>query len=207
VVVANQGFSAGDAPQAPHDDGGATFGWPDHLVRRAVELVLTVARLGEADLFGWWQCHGLSRTGRYVLERSFPRTWHSVALEIDMTSAARRHDGMFSGRDSALHLFSGHLPFRRLASAWLAEQKTRRVPDPLFDRLGSLCPQDAIQHLRALAGPGPLGKVRGAGLWLGEAGPAQLVDGVSTCELGQVLAASYATVRDPFLAPYFDLVP
>jgi hypothetical protein len=87
-------------------------------------LVLGVARLGEQDLTGWWGSHGLDRAGSYVLARSFRRTWRSAALELDIEAAARRHDDATAGRTTALHLFSDELPFRRWATAWLAEQKT-----------------------------------------------------------------------------------
>jgi hypothetical protein len=38
----------------------------DH--ERVIDLVLGVARLGEAGLRGWWQSHGLDQAGQYVLE-------------------------------------------------------------------------------------------------------------------------------------------
>src|SRR4051812_48918110 len=82
-----------------------------------VRLVLGVARLGEADLAGWWSSHGMDRAGRYVLSRSFRRTWRSVALEVDVLSATRRHNDALGNRRTALHLFSDELPFRRWAAA------------------------------------------------------------------------------------------
>ena len=50
------------------------------IVESTVRLVLEVARLGEADLRGWWSSHGLDREGSFVLKRAFPRTWQSVRL-------------------------------------------------------------------------------------------------------------------------------
>ncbi len=83
----------------------------------ASRLVLGVARLGEMDLAGWWSTHGLDHTGRYVLAKAFKRTWRSAALELDLVSAARRHDDALTGRRTALHLFSDELPFRRWAAS------------------------------------------------------------------------------------------
>src|SRR5437868_436451 len=100
---------------------------------RAIRLVLGVARLGEQGLRGWWRSHGLGKGGQYVLTRSFPRTWRAAALELDILSAAYRHDDLLE-RSTALHLFSSAFPFRRWAEAWLSEQKTL-APDPLFDEL------------------------------------------------------------------------
>ena len=61
-------------------------------LKETVKLVLGVARLGEVDLAGWWGSHGLDRVGRYVLSRSFRRTWQVAALELDILSATRRHN-------------------------------------------------------------------------------------------------------------------
>src|SRR3954468_14959375 len=88
-----------------------------------VRLALGVSRLGEKDLRGWWQGHALDRTGQYVLSSMFRRTWRPAALELDIAAATRHHSELL-GRASAVHLFSDRLPFRRWASAWLAEQKT-----------------------------------------------------------------------------------
>ncbi len=100
-----------------------------------VKLVLGIARLGEADLTGWWSTHGLDRVGRYVLERSFRRTWRPAALELDVESAKRRHDDATAGRRTMFHLFSDELPFRRWTTSWLAEQKTAAEQSVLFDDL------------------------------------------------------------------------
>src|ERR1700674_898936 len=80
---------------------------------RSVALVLGVARLGETNLRAWWNCHGLDQAGEWVLKGNFPRSWRWVALELDLISAARRHQEVLP-RSTALHLFSDGLPFRRL---------------------------------------------------------------------------------------------
>jgi hypothetical protein len=85
-----------------------------------VRLLLAVARLGEADLFGWWNSRGFSEAGRYLLGRSFPRTWSVNALQLAVVSAAARHEEELK-RPSAVHLFSDQLPFKRLVGQWLVE--------------------------------------------------------------------------------------
>jgi hypothetical protein len=84
--------------------------------QNTVRLVLGVARLGEADLAGWWGSHGLDRTGSYVLSRMFRQTWRPTALELDIEAAVHRHEAA-SGRRRALHLYSDELPLRRWAGA------------------------------------------------------------------------------------------
>ena len=61
---------------------------------QAIRLVLGVARLGEQGRHGWWRSHGLGQAGPFVLGRSFPRTARPAALELDILSAAHRHDDL-----------------------------------------------------------------------------------------------------------------
>jgi hypothetical protein len=86
-----------------------------------IRLLLAVARLGEADLFGWWNSRGFSEAGRYVLGGAFPRTWVADALELAVLSAAARHEHELK-RPTAIHLFSDQFPWKRLAHHWLAGQ-------------------------------------------------------------------------------------
>jgi hypothetical protein len=167
-------------------------------------LVLGVARLGEADLAGWWSTHGLDRPGRYVLSRSLPRTWRSGALELDVLSAARRHEDALDRRRTALHLFSDELPFRRWAAAWLAEQKTASRPDPLFAELIGWDLDSARSVLADWAGPAPGGEVVGNGLLLGELGQAELADADALVAAARLLAGAYPAIDGMFRAPYFD---
>lgn len=170
-----------------------------------VKTVLGVARLGEADLRGWWSSHGLDRAGAFVLGRAFPRTAGPAGLELDMLSARRRHDDALARRSNALHLFSDGLPFRRQASAWLSEQKTAPVPDPLFDELAgwdissaeaSLCPVGVdIGSTQALAD----------GLRLGHLDRSDLDDDAEMASVARRLSAAYTELGATFKAPYFDL--
>lgn len=182
---------------------------PDGLaggVGGVVRLVLGVARLGEADLRGWWSCHGLDRVGSYVLSKALPRTWRSAGLELDVLSAQRRHEDALSGRASALHLFSDELPFRRWASAWLAEQKTATDVADLLTELEGWDDGTARRRLGEWAGePGP-GEVLGDGLLLGRVARPDSDDEAASALLARRLAASYVGLVGTFRAPYFDLV-
>lgn len=153
----------------------------------------------------WWNSHGLDRAGRYVLRRSFHRTWQSAALEIDVLCAARRHNDALGGRRSALHLFSDELPFRRWATSWLAEQKTSIPSDPLFDELESWTLDDARAALRHPAGRESAMEVIGDGLRLGEVSATDIEDENGLISTARDLAACYLRIDGPFRAPYFDL--
>jgi len=174
-------------------------------VEDAVKLVLGVARLGEVDLAGWWNTHGLDRTGQYVLTRAFRRTWRSAALELDIASAARRHADATAGRRTALHLFSDELPLRRWATSWLAEQKTAEVISPLFDELASWDTDSARAAIRDWTGSSPRGEAVGEGLRLGALTKSETEDVDGLLGAARMLAGAYAHLDDSFRAPYFDL--
>jgi hypothetical protein len=173
----------------------------DH--ERVIDLVLGVARLGEAGLRGWWQSHGLDQSGRYVLGGSFPRTWRCAAFELAIASAKRRHEEML-GRSTALHLFSDELPFRRLASAWLAEQKTGGDTSRI-DGYATWTTETAVDALRTWTGTTAAGEVVGSGLLLGRFTGAELGDPTTLASIAKQLAGAYLDQPGDFRAPYFDL--
>lgn len=166
-------------------------------------LVLGIARLGEQAMRGWWRSHGLGKGGQYVLGKTFPRTFRAAALELDIVSAAHRHDDLLS-RSTALHLFSSMLPFRRWAEAWLAEQKTL-PPNPLFDELAGWDTDGAVAQLREWAGAAPGGEPVGDGLLLGQISAAELADEDAVGAYARLLAAAYLDQDAGLRPPYFDL--
>ena len=170
-----------------------------------VRMVLGVARLGEADLRGWWSCHGLDRVGSFVLGRAFPQTARSAGLELDILSARRRHDDALSGRSTALHLFSDGLPFRRWASAWLSEQKTASAAHPLFDELAGWDTAVGEASLREQAGEPEPGQPLADGLRLGQLSRSDLDDDASLASIARRLTSAYTGLGEVFRAPYFDL--
>jgi hypothetical protein len=167
-----------------------------------IRLVLGIARLGEQSMRGWWRSHGLGKGGQYVLGKTFPRTFRAAALELDIVSAAHRHDDLL-GRSTALHLFSSMLPFRRWTEAWLSEQKTL-PPNQLFDELAGWDADAAVAQLRYWAGAPPGGERVGNGLLLGQISPAELADEDSVCAFARMLASAYLDQGADLRPPYFD---
>ena len=100
----------------------------------AIRLVLGVARLGEADLAGWWSSQGLNPAVRFALA-GFRRTSAIVGAELALLSAVRRHQQVLP-RTNAVHLFSPHLPFAQWTQAHLAELKSIGTSE-LVDELRS----------------------------------------------------------------------
>ena len=172
---------------------------------QTVRLVLAVARLGEADLAGWWNTHGLDRAGRYVLGRSFRRTWRSAALELDVEAARRRHNAATANRRTALHLFSDELPFRRWSTSWLAEQKTAPEVSGLFDELAGWDLASARTAIGEWAGDSPPHEAVGEGLRLGVLTSAGFDDLEVVLPAAKLLAATYVGIDGTFRVPYFDL--
>ncbi len=171
-----------------------------------VRLVLGIARLGENDLRGWWKGHALDRTGQYVLSSMFRRTWRPAALQLDVTAAARMHDELL-GRSTALHMFSDSLPFRRWATAWLAEQKTTEVPSELLPTMETWDAEQAVAALGDWCGPVelPQGEALGNGLLLGRLPSTDLDDPAILLQTARVLCASYLDQDGTLRPPYFDL--
>ena len=170
---------------------------------QAIRLVLGISRLGEQGLKGWWRSHGLGKGGQYVLGKSFPRTGRSAALELDILSAAHRHDDLLE-RSTALHLFSSAFPFRRWTEAWLAEQKTL-VNDPLFDELTAWDLDKALASMRSWAGNSPGGELIGEGILLGQLTQAEMKNEDELLPYARLLAAAYLDQDAGFRPPYFDL--
>ncbi len=170
---------------------------------RVIDVVLGVARLGEAGLQGWWQSHGLDQSGRYVIGGAFPHTWRWAAFELAIASAKRRHEDVL-GRPTALHLFSDELPFRRIASAWLAEQKTGGDGSRI-DEFANWTTDSAVVSLRAWTNVDSAGEIVGSGLLLGRLTTAELDDPTTLVSVAKQLAAAYLDQSAEFRAPYFDL--
>jgi hypothetical protein len=172
-----------------------------------VRLLLAVARLGEADLFGWWRSQGLTHAGEYVLGSSFPRTWKWSSLEGTALSAGRRHEEVL-GRRTAVHLFSDRLPAMRWALGWLREQKITGSHDGVLSRLRGWTTQSALRDIAEWAGvEPPKGQFVAEGRRLGVVATRDL-HVPDRCEnLVRLLAAAY-TDQPPeeFRYPYFDLV-
>ena len=171
-----------------------------------IAVVLGIARLGEVDLRGWWRSHAMGQPGEFVLGGGFPRTWQCTALELDILSAARRHEDVLK-RPTAAHLFSDWLPFRRRAVAWLAERKTSSDRS-FIERLAGWDIDAARAEIGTWVGETAIeSEVVGPGLRLGSLDTATLAHETNLVETARRLAVHYLDKSPEFRPPYFDLVP
>jgi len=166
----------------------------------AVRLVLGVARLGEADLEGWWSSQGMNPAVRFTLA-GFRRTSKVVGAELAVLSARRRHRQILP-RDTAVHLFSPYLPFAGWTRAYLAEQKTSGESRVIDELLGWTTSDTARSQLRAwLEAVEPPAR-QGASV-----SAAELKNSTVTAGLLVRFAQSYITQQGDLSVPYVDLVP
>ncbi|HEY8743785.1 MAG TPA: BrxE family protein [Chloroflexota bacterium] len=75
------------------------------LADRVLALRAFIARLGERDLFSWWDDNALTTSGQYVMARLFPRTAALAQLEVALEAATIRHRA-FVPQPTRLTLFS-----------------------------------------------------------------------------------------------------
>lgn len=171
-------------------------------VAEIVASTLCVARLGEADLRNWWASRGFSAAGRVVLKQRLPRTWRMAAVELDLASAANRHNRVMN-RSNAVHLFSDYWPVRRWSAAWVAEQKTASQHDLLFEQLETATLEQIEAQIRTGGGARP-DAAQGA-IRIGTIESSSLADVASITAAVRHLAHSYVG-RDTFVVPYLEVI-
>ncbi len=166
----------------------------------AVRLVLGVARLGEADLEGWWSSQGMNPAVRFALA-GFRRTSKVVGAELAVLSATRRHHQILP-RDTAIHLFSPYLPFGGWTRAYLREQKTSGE-SPIIDELLEW----GMSETARLGLAGWLAEVQGQASDGASVRAAELQNPAVTAGLLIRFTESYMTQQGELSVPYVDLVP
>jgi hypothetical protein len=169
------------------------------------QIVVAVARLGEADLAGWWRSHGLDGAGEYVLSDLFPRTATVAGAELAVLSAAKRHADALPERDDVVHLFGEPLPAFAEALAYLAELKTGG-DESFLERLRGWLTRDAAEDALAdLTGTAPPGERIGSTLRLGKLTADMLADPDKADAATRALAAAYVGEGSDLIVPYYDL--
>ena len=63
---------------------------------RVIALALLVVRAGAKDSLDWWDDEALTRAGRFVLARIFPRAPGQAAVRLALRAARERHAGVLA---------------------------------------------------------------------------------------------------------------
>jgi len=168
----------------------------------AIRILLGIARLGEADLEGWWSSQGLNRAVAFALA-GFRRTGAIVGAELALLSATRQHERVLP-RPTAVHLFSPLLPFARWSHAHLAELKSGRSSE-LIDLLRSwetvAESREELERWVAALRSGATAATRPT------ITQSELSDAVVRRDVLVQLASCYPNHLGPLDVPYVDLVP
>ncbi len=171
------------------------------VVEEIVVTTILVARLGEADMRGWWGSRAFGVAGRVVLEPRLPRTWRMAAVELDLASAVNRHNRVIS-RPNAVHLFSDRWPVRRWTAAWVAEQKTEDEPSEIFESLETATLQDIEDRLHGTEEQEA--DSLGDALRVGMIDRSALADPMIVADSVRALARAYVGL-EVFAAPFLEV--
>jgi len=187
-----------------HPNGGGRQNTVDPDI--ACKLLLGIARLGEADMFGWWRSRGLTEAGEYVLGGTLPRTWYWSALEGDVLSAAARHQEVL-GRATAIHLFSDLLAVKARAMGWLREQKVIGNTDGFLSHIRGWDQEVACREIAEWAAiKPPKGEILAEGHRIGRLSEEDLKEPDRWEGAVRMLAAAYVDRPHDLRFPYFNLV-
>jgi hypothetical protein len=168
---------------------------------------LAVARLGERDLFHWWESNALTEEGRYALGRLFRHTaiWAGMSLAIE--AARVRHEALVPP-GARVTLFNLGIEVEDAYESWLGRAKAANGAEPIeLPKVPESAQSSAAEAIAALSLPIEEVKPRALG------DRAILVAQFTTDELradtGRVvrilLGAYQRSEKERFLAPYATL--
>lgn len=87
-----------------------------------------VARLGERDVFHWWESEAATPDGADLLQRLFPRTFQWVGLEMAMEAARARHAAFLPGLPAVTLFDLGGQWEAAVEEVWLRAKLAGRQP-------------------------------------------------------------------------------
>jgi len=111
---------------------------------------LAIARLGERDLFHWWESNALTEEGRYALGRLFRHTaqWAGISLAIE--AARARHEALVPP-GARVTLFSLGPELEDAYESWLRRAKSdngsRAIELPIVPAVARSSVSDAMAAL------------------------------------------------------------
>jgi hypothetical protein len=168
---------------------------------------LAVARLGERDLFHWWESNALTEEGRYALGRLFRHTaiWAGMALAIEAAQA--RHEALVPP-GARVTLFNLGPELEDSYESWLGRAKSdsgsEAIEIPMVPDAARSSVSDAMAALRL---PTEEAKPKALGdrtIHVAQVTQAELEE--DTDRILRVLLSAYRrSEKERFLAPYATL--
>jgi hypothetical protein len=81
----------------------------EDIFKKILRARIAISRLGEKDIFNWWDCEAQSEGGLYALKRLFKNTNKWAAMEISMRAAISKIEGLIeslNSKNKMIHLFN-----------------------------------------------------------------------------------------------------
>lgn len=163
-----------------------------------------IARLGERDLFHWWDSEAGADTGQYVFRRLFPRTAPWVSIEMAIKCAQIRHAALLPPVPT-VHLYNLGAELERRLENRLYELKMQNADVARFQVDLPIQARSSVSAALAAIGIHPMtGQVEERAIYVGHITRADLTD------IGRLvpnLAAAYGYSRPGrLIVPYYHLV-
>jgi len=111
---------------------------------------LAVARIGERDLFHWWESNALTEEGQFALRRLFRHSFMAVAIELAIEAAAFRHQiNVPPGKRITLFNLGAEIedPFRSWISRTKAENQAEVFKIPSVPEVARTTVAEALTAL------------------------------------------------------------
>ena len=168
---------------------------------------LAVTRIGERDLFHWWESNALSEEGRYALGRLFRQTSTWVAIELALESAWFRHNALVPP-GAPITLFNLGPEIEDAFTSWLRRAKVDDRLDavklPIVPEESRATVADAFRALGVAIEETKPKEIGDRAIHVGQIGPDELrTDALRIVRM--LLGAYVASSKGKFLAPYATL--
>lgn len=168
---------------------------------------LAVARVGERDIFQWWESNALTEEGQYALGRLFRQTSTWAGIELAVESARSRHDALVPP-GIRITLFNLGPEIEDAFTSWLRRAKVENRLDavelPIVSEASRATVADAFRALGVAIEETKPKEIGDRAIHVGEIG----LDELRTDALRVVrtlLGAYVKSSKGRFLAPYVTL--
>jgi hypothetical protein len=168
---------------------------------------LAVARIGERDLFHWWDSNALSEEGQFALRRLFRQSSMWVGIDLALEAARLRHESLVPPR-AGVTLFNLGPEIEGSFSSWIirtkAEVQVEVVKIPIVPDTARASVAQAFYAMNVPIGEAKPGNLRDRAIDVGQIARDDLQ--ADTLRIVHILLAAYVNSgKTKFIAPYATL--